>query len=105
MPEPPQLTPLDVEEQQFYSELLPDVQASHPISKAEPGHPAEETHFSRLYLRSRSFGHHPTLMAIGEDWDVDRPGPNLEPGLGLGLDEPAMWTLPSPVDPPPAGGA
>ncbi|TWW67223.1 hypothetical protein D4764_02G0002640 [Takifugu flavidus] len=64
MPEPPQLTPFDVEKQQFYSELLPDIRASHPISKAEPSHPAEETHFSRLYPRSRSFGHHPTLMAI-----------------------------------------
>ncbi|TWW80170.1 hypothetical protein D4764_10G0012000 [Takifugu flavidus] len=49
MPEPPQLTPFDEEEQRFYSELLPDVRASHPISKAEPGHPAEETHFSCLY--------------------------------------------------------
>ncbi|TWW59222.1 hypothetical protein D4764_06G0007520 [Takifugu flavidus] len=39
MPKPPQLTPLDVEKQRFYSKLLPDVRASHPISK-------EETHFS-----------------------------------------------------------
>ncbi|TWW62611.1 hypothetical protein D4764_04G0012580, partial [Takifugu flavidus] len=48
MPEPPQLTPLDAEKQRFYSELLPDVRASHRISKAEPGHPADETHFSRF---------------------------------------------------------
>ena len=73
MPEPPQLAPLDVEEQRLYSESLPDVQAPHPISKAEPGHPAEETHFSRLYLRSRSFGHYPKFMTIGEGWNVDRP--------------------------------
>ncbi|TWW80239.1 hypothetical protein D4764_01G0000540 [Takifugu flavidus] len=64
MPEPPQLTPFDTEKQRFDSELLPDVQASHLISKAERGHPAEETHFSRLYLQSRSFVNHPTLMAI-----------------------------------------
>ncbi|TWW80169.1 hypothetical protein D4764_10G0011990 [Takifugu flavidus] len=64
MPEPPQLTPFDVEKQRFHSELLPDVRASHPISKAEPGHPAEETHFSCLYPRSRSDGNHPTLLAI-----------------------------------------
>ncbi|TWW73154.1 hypothetical protein D4764_15G0005480 [Takifugu flavidus] len=48
MPESPQLTPLNVEKQRFYSEPLPDVRASHPISKAEPGLPAEETHFSRF---------------------------------------------------------
>ncbi|TWW77708.1 Sucrase-isomaltase, intestinal [Takifugu flavidus] len=51
-------------EQRFYSEPLPDVRASHLISKAEPGHPLEETHFSRLYPRSCSFGHHPALMVI-----------------------------------------
>ncbi|CAM4549908.1 unnamed protein product [Leuciscus chuanchicus] len=44
MPEPPQLAPLDVEEQRLYSELLPSDQASHPISKGGgldnpiPGH-------------------------------------------------------------------
>ena len=51
MPEPPHLAPLNAEEQRFYSEPLPD---SHPISKGEPSHPAEETHFGRLYSRSRS---------------------------------------------------
>ena len=71
MPEPPQLAPLDMKEQRLYSESLPDVRAPHPISKAEPGHPAEETHFSRLYSRSRSFGHYPELMTIGEGWNVD----------------------------------
>ena len=35
MPEPPQLTPLDMEEQRLYSESLPDVQAPHPISKGQ----------------------------------------------------------------------
>ncbi|MED6282046.1 hypothetical protein CHARACLAT_027922 [Characodon lateralis] len=49
MPEPPQLAPLDVEKQQLYSESLPDDRASHPISKEEPRHPVEETHFGRLY--------------------------------------------------------
>uniref|UniRef100_A0A8C6LZV4 Nucleolar protein 12 n=1 Tax=Nothobranchius furzeri TaxID=105023 RepID=A0A8C6LZV4_NOTFU len=80
MPKPPQLTPFDPEEQRFYSESLPNVRAPHPISKAEPGHPTEETHFGRLYPRSRSFGHYPKLMTIGEDWDVDRPV-NREPGF------------------------
>ena len=31
MPEPPQLAPLDVEEQLLYSELLPGDRAPHPI--------------------------------------------------------------------------
>ncbi|KAI3370835.1 hypothetical protein L3Q82_007361 [Scortum barcoo] len=54
MPEPPQLTPLDVKEQRrLNSELPPSDRASHPISKgaAQPSHPMEEeTHFSCLYL-------------------------------------------------------
>ena len=49
MPEPPQLAPLDVEEQRLYSELLPGDRAPHPISKGAPHHPVEETHFGRLY--------------------------------------------------------
>ena len=36
MPEPPQLAPLDVEEQRLYSELLPSDRAPHPISKGRP---------------------------------------------------------------------
>ena len=36
MPEPPQLVPLDIEEQRLYSEPLLDVRVPHPISKAEP---------------------------------------------------------------------
>lgn len=33
------------EEQQFYFKLAPDDQAPHPMSGAEPSHPAEESHF------------------------------------------------------------
>ncbi|MEQ2211635.1 hypothetical protein XENOCAPTIV_010028 [Xenoophorus captivus] len=73
MPEPPQLAPLDVEEQWLYSEPLADSRAPHPISKGLPGHPTEEAHFSRLYPGSRSFGHDPKFMAIGEGRNVDRP--------------------------------
>ncbi|MED6255108.1 hypothetical protein ATANTOWER_004793 [Ataeniobius toweri] len=50
MPKPPQLAPLDVEKQWLYSESLPDDRVSPPISKGEPRHPAEETHFGCLYL-------------------------------------------------------
>ncbi|KAG1926104.1 hypothetical protein F2P79_025073 [Pimephales promelas] len=57
MPEPPQLTPLYVEEQRLYSELLPSDRASHPISKGPPSHPAEKAHFGRLYPGSCPFGH------------------------------------------------
>uniref|UniRef100_A0A3P9CS76 Uncharacterized protein n=1 Tax=Maylandia zebra TaxID=106582 RepID=A0A3P9CS76_9CICH len=66
MPEPPQLAPFDVEQQLLYSEPLPDGRTSHPISKGEASHPSEEAHFCRLYPRSRSFGHYPQLVAIGE---------------------------------------
>ena len=41
------------------------------LSLGEPRHPAEETHFGRLYSRSRSFGHYPQLVTIGEDGNVD----------------------------------
>ncbi|TWW57294.1 hypothetical protein D4764_07G0000130, partial [Takifugu flavidus] len=46
VPEPPKLTPFDVEKQLFYSELLLDVRASHPISKSPPnvdGHRPQAT--------------------------------------------------------------
>ena len=49
MPEPPQLTPLNMGEKRLYSEPFPDVQTPHPISKAQPSHPAKEAHFCRLY--------------------------------------------------------
>ena len=73
MPEPPQLTPFDTKEQRLDSKLPPDVRAPYPISKGEPGHPAEEAHFGRLYSRSRSFGHDPEFVTIGEGWNIDRP--------------------------------
>ena len=47
MPEPPQLAPLDVEEQQLYSELLQGDRATH-LSKGAPRHPVEETHFGLI---------------------------------------------------------
>ncbi|XP_048014247.1 chymotrypsin-like protease CTRL-1 isoform X2 [Megalobrama amblycephala] len=65
MPEPPQLTPLNVEEQRLYSELLPSDRAPHPISKGAPSHPAEEAHFDRLYPGSCSFSHDPKLIVCG----------------------------------------
>ena len=64
MPEPAHLAPLDAEEQRFYSEPLPDDQASHPISKGERRHPAEEAHFDRLYSPSRSFGHYLSCVDV-----------------------------------------
>ncbi|MEQ2159445.1 hypothetical protein GOODEAATRI_022916 [Goodea atripinnis] len=66
MPKPAQLTPLNVEEQWLYSELLPKGRGPHPIFKGVPSHPAEDAHFSRLYPGSRSFGLNPKFMAIGE---------------------------------------
>ena len=40
-----------------YSKPLPDVQAPHPISKAEPSHPVKEADIRCLYLQSHSFFH------------------------------------------------
>lgn len=63
MAEPAPLSPLDAEEMQLYSNSpLQEVQAPHPISKAEPGYPVKESHFRRLYPQSRCFGHDPELM-------------------------------------------
>lgn len=61
MLEPPLLTPFNTKEQQplLLPLLLQDVRDPYPISKAEPSHLAEETHFGRLYLPSESFGHYP----------------------------------------------
>ncbi|KAK3560905.1 hypothetical protein QTP86_022883 [Hemibagrus guttatus] len=79
MPEPPQLSPFDVEEQRLYSELLPGDRAPYPISKGAPRHPTEEAHFGRLYPGSYPFGHDPELMTIGIlfsntwAWEVKMP--------------------------------
>ncbi|KAK3567356.1 hypothetical protein QTP86_019916 [Hemibagrus guttatus] len=48
MPEPPQLPPFDVEEQQLYSELLSGDRAPYPISKGAPRHPTEEGRVSGI---------------------------------------------------------
>ncbi|MEQ2283875.1 hypothetical protein AMECASPLE_016019 [Ameca splendens] len=55
MPEPPQLTPLNVEEQRLYSELLPDSRAPDPISKGVPGHPAKALVISIQFVSVRRF--------------------------------------------------
>ncbi|KAK3548865.1 hypothetical protein QTP70_021277 [Hemibagrus guttatus] len=59
MPEPPQLSSFDVEEQRLYSELLPGDRAPYPISKGAPRQPTEEAHFGRLYP-----GSYPEFMTI-----------------------------------------
>ncbi|KAL6468581.1 hypothetical protein MHYP_G00221050 [Metynnis hypsauchen] len=58
MPEPPQLAPLDVKKQRLYSESLPDDRTSHPISKGESRHPAEETHFQSACQSPAPLCHH-----------------------------------------------
>ena len=62
VPEPPQLTPFDAEEQRLYSELPPDGRAPHSITKTEPSYPPKETHFSCLYLRSCSLSNVKTVI-------------------------------------------
>ena len=49
MPEPPQLALLEVEEQQLHSKSSTNKRISHPISKGESSHCADETHFSDHY--------------------------------------------------------
>ncbi|KAK3568299.1 hypothetical protein QTP86_003146 [Hemibagrus guttatus] len=71
MPEPPQLSPFDVEEQRLCSELLPGDRAPYPISKRAPRHPTKEAHFGRLCPGSYPFGHDPELMTIGESRNID----------------------------------
>ncbi|MEQ2249512.1 hypothetical protein ILYODFUR_030048 [Ilyodon furcidens] len=73
MPKPPQLAPLNVEEQRLNSKPLLDGRAPHPISKGMPGHPTKEAHFSRLYPGSRSFSHDPKFMPIGDGRNIDPP--------------------------------
>ncbi|MEQ2246181.1 hypothetical protein ILYODFUR_035603 [Ilyodon furcidens] len=73
MPDPPQLTPLNVKQQRLCSEILPDGRAPHPISKGVPGLPVEDAHFSPLWPESRSFNHDTKFMAIGEGRNIDRP--------------------------------
>ncbi|KAK3530867.1 hypothetical protein QTP70_003638 [Hemibagrus guttatus] len=63
IPEPPQLSPFDVEEQWLYSELLPGDRAPYPISKGVPCHPMEEAHFGHLCPGSYPFGHDPELKS------------------------------------------
>ena len=70
-PVPPQLTSIDVKDQRLYSELPLDVWAPYLISKAKPSQFTEETNFGSLHPRSRSFGHCPKLMTIGEGWKVN----------------------------------
>jgi len=58
--------------------------------KGEPRHPAEEAHFGHLYSRSRSFGHYPQLVTIGEgrnvDWPINpRASPSTDPPVSLPL--------------------
>lgn len=65
-PKPLHLALLNLEEQQFYSDLLLEERAPHPISKGELRHTAEEIYFACLYPRSWSFSHFPQLVTIGE---------------------------------------
>lgn len=66
------ISPLDAEQHHLYSEPLLDDWASWSVSKGEPSHPEEETHFGYLYPQSRSVGHYPKLVNIGESRNVDQ---------------------------------
>lgn len=46
--------------------------ALHPISKAEPCHPAAITNYSRLYRWPLSFRNHLNHITLGEGQEVDR---------------------------------
>ena len=70
-PWPPQLAPLDVEEQRLFSEPLLGDRAPHPISKGAAHHLVEETHFGGLSPGCYSFSPDPKSMTIGEGRNVD----------------------------------
>lgn len=53
------------EEQLLYSELFVDVWAHPPLSKGEPSHPGNKTHFGCLYSWFTCFGHYPKFVTIG----------------------------------------
>ncbi len=67
---------LNTKEQLFNSKFLTDDWTSHFIPKGGASHPPEETHFSRLFSWSHSFGHDPSFMTIAEErnknWPVDQ---------------------------------
>ena len=44
MPKPAQPAPLKGDEERLYSERVPDIQAPHPIAKAESSNRVKETH-------------------------------------------------------------
>lgn len=67
MPEPPQLSHLDVEEQQLYSKLLLVGRAPHPISKGALHHPVLARFILFLYPASCFFGCEPKFMTIGRN--------------------------------------
>ncbi len=75
MPEPPQLAPLDVEEQRLYSELLPGDRAPHPISKGARCHPTEEKMYIFITI-------HIPLFAPRTDKDSSAGRPFPFPGGG-----------------------
>lgn len=50
--EQPHLASLTAEKQRLYFKLLHDGWAPHPISKEEPSHSSEKTHFSRFFSGS-----------------------------------------------------
>uniref|UniRef100_A0A8C6TSD4 Espin like a n=1 Tax=Neogobius melanostomus TaxID=47308 RepID=A0A8C6TSD4_9GOBI len=54
-----------------------------PPQLGAPSHPAKETHFGRLYLRSCPFGHYPDLMTIGDGGNVDRSIQTSSPNTSL----------------------
>lgn len=56
----------------LYAEFLLDERVSHPVSKGNHRHPAEETHFRRLYPLSHSFCHYLKLETIDEGRNVDQ---------------------------------
>lgn len=50
----------------LYSEPFIKDRAPHRLSKVDPSHTLEESHFSCLYVGSHSLGHNPQLVMIGD---------------------------------------
>lgn len=64
--------PLCAEEQWLCLKLLPGDWVPHPVPEGAHTPLTEETHFSRLFPHSCSFGHYPKLVTISEGSNVDQ---------------------------------
>lgn len=104
IPEPPQLTPFNVENQQLYFEQSPDDTASYPISKgkAESSQPPEEAH-SGICIRDlvlSTITHKLSSFFTTTDWSgasITVDGPPISPSITSSIPPSLMNKTPTPL--------